>query len=43
VQRGGSWVNYQRGYLLSSFRGSSDPGNRFPSFGFRCVLDDSAR
>jgi len=43
VQRGGSWVNYQRGYLLSSFRGSSDPGNRFPSFGFRCVLDVSAR
>jgi len=43
VLRGGSWTRYLRNHLLSSYRFQYLPGARFNSFGFRCVLDASAR
>jgi serine/threonine protein kinase len=38
VLRGGSWRNDVQDFLLSSYRSSSTPGNRYADFGFRCVL-----
>jgi formylglycine-generating enzyme required for sulfatase activity len=44
VLRGASWVNFDPGFLLSSFRNVSAPGSRLNLFGFRVVLvDDSSR
>ena len=38
VLRGGSFGNYDRGYLLSSYRLHPTPGNRPNIYGFRCVM-----
>ena len=38
VLRGGSWFNYDRGTLLSSYRRRSAPGSRRNGYGFRCVM-----
>ena len=38
VLRGGSWDNYDRGFLLSSYRIHSPPDNRNSHFGFRVVV-----
>jgi len=38
VLRGASWLNDNPGKLLSSFRGSHIPGDRYLIIGFRCVL-----
>jgi hypothetical protein len=38
VLRGASWINYDRGYLLSSGRIRPAAGGRGGSYGFRCVL-----
>ena len=38
VVRGGSWNNYERESLLSSFRFNGKPGDRYANYGFRCVL-----
>ncbi len=44
VFRGGSWVSYAPGSLLSSGRGGLHPGGRVVSLGFRVVLaGDPAR
>ena len=38
VLRGASWSTYDPTSLLSSYRISLGPGNRYDAFGFRCVL-----
>jgi hypothetical protein len=38
VMRGGAWCNGTPDLLLSSFRHSFTPANRYDSVGFRCVL-----
>ncbi len=40
--RGGSWADGEELYLRSSFRGSAEPTERFPGYGFRCVLEAPA-
>src|SRR5262249_35059197 len=37
--RGASWRDADELYLLSSFRGAFEPAQRFPAYGFRCVLE----
>ena len=43
VLRSASWANYDRDFLLSSHRYHLAPGYRLSNYGFRCVLDMSAR
>jgi len=43
VMRGASWNRYDRGFLLSSYRFHYRPGGRSDSYGFRCVMSESAR
>jgi formylglycine-generating enzyme required for sulfatase activity len=44
VLRGASWVQHNRGGMLSSDRAHNPPhGYRRPDYGFRCVLGESAR
>jgi formylglycine-generating enzyme required for sulfatase activity len=43
VQRGGSWLNFTHGYLLSSGRGSRTPTSRGDDYGFRCVVVGGGR
>ncbi len=42
VLRGGSFINLGSDTLLSSYRGSDAPGDRYGIYGFRCVLVVSA-
>jgi tRNA A-37 threonylcarbamoyl transferase component Bud32 len=43
VMRGASWIDNDRGFLLSSFRSRNLPGTRLSNGGFRCVAGLSAR
>jgi hypothetical protein len=43
VARGASWGHYEREGLLSSYRRAIAPESRLANYGFRCVLDVSAR
>jgi formylglycine-generating enzyme required for sulfatase activity len=38
VLRGESWVNFDRGSLLASFRLYHGPDNRYDNMGFHCVI-----
>ena len=42
VLRGASWRSEVRGYLLSSFRLSDRPADRYDNNGFRCVVGPSS-
>ncbi len=39
VYRGGGWADAQKYPLTAGVRLSAAPGNRLPTYGFRCVLD----
>jgi formylglycine-generating enzyme required for sulfatase activity len=41
--RGASWLDSNANFLRSSHRSRTAPTNRHGNYGFRCVLDASAR
>jgi len=43
VVRGASWGHHERAGLLSAYRRPLSPGTRLSNYGFRCVIDASAR